>query len=182
MKKILIHLADGFEEIEAMTLVDVLRRAGCDAVTVSVMAKREVTSARGVTIVADKLFKEVDYAGYDMILLPGGQPGSDNLNQHVGLKKQIKTFHEQGKYIAAICAAPMVLGGLGILKGKKATCYPGMETKLIDAACTGNSVEVDGNIITGRGPGTALLFSLTLVELLVGIEKVDDLKRAMIIA
>jgi 4-methyl-5(b-hydroxyethyl)-thiazole monophosphate biosynthesis len=181
MKKVLIHLANGFEEVEAITPVDVLRRAGCEVITVSVTGKKEVTSTRGVTILADKLFTEVDYEQADLIVFPGGQPGSDNLNRHEGLKKQIKTFHEKGKMIAAICAAPLVLGSTGILKGKWATCYPGTEPQLIGATCTGNAVEVDGNIITGKGPGVALKFSLTLVEKLVSKAKADEVKRAMII-
>jgi 4-methyl-5(b-hydroxyethyl)-thiazole monophosphate biosynthesis len=181
MKKVLIHFADGFEEIEAITPVDVLRRAGCEVITISVTGKNEVTSARGVTISADKHFFEADYEHADLIILPGGQPGSDNLNRHEGLKKQIKIFHEQGKMIAAICAAPLVLGSTGILKGKKATCFPGTEPRLIGATCTGNAIEVDGNIITGKGPGVALMFSLTLAEMLVGKAKADEVRRAMIV-
>ena len=121
MKKIFIHLADGFEEVEAITPVDVLRRAGCEVVIVSVTGKKEVRGAHGITVLADRLFEESDYEHADMILLPGGQPGSDNLNRHEGLKKQIIVFHEQDKMIAAICAAPLVLGSAGVLKGKKAT-------------------------------------------------------------
>jgi 4-methyl-5(b-hydroxyethyl)-thiazole monophosphate biosynthesis len=181
MKKVLIHFADGFEEIEAITPVDVLRRAGCEVITVSVTGKNEVTSTRGVTILADKHFIEADYEQADLIILPGGQPGSNNLKGHEGLKKQIQAFHQQGKMIAAICAAPLVLGSAGILKGKKATCYPGTESQLTGATCTGNAVEVDGNIITGKGPGAALKFSLVLAELLVGKAKLDEVKRAMIV-
>jgi 4-methyl-5(b-hydroxyethyl)-thiazole monophosphate biosynthesis len=181
MKKVLIHFANGFEEVEAITPIDVLRRAGCEAITVSVTGKKEVTGAHGVSVIADKLFEEVNYSQADLIVLPGGQPGSDNLNKHEGLKKQIKAFYDQGKLISAICAAPLVFGGMGILRGKKATCYPGVEQQLTGANCTGNAVETDGNIITGKGPGVALKFSLTLVEMLVGKAKVDELRRAMII-
>lgn len=177
MKKVLIHFANGFEEVEAITPVDVLRRAGCEVITVSVTGKKEVTSTRGVTILADKLFVEADYDQAHMILLPGGQPGSDNLNRHEGLKKQLLTFHQQGKLIAAICAAPLVLGNLGILKGKRATCYPGVESQLTGATCTGNAVEIDGNVITGKGPGVALKFSLALVEKLVDKAKSDELRK-----
>jgi 4-methyl-5(b-hydroxyethyl)-thiazole monophosphate biosynthesis len=181
MKKVLIHFADGFEEIEAITPVDVLRRAGCEVITVSITGKNEVTSRRGVIVIADKHFVEADYEQADMIVLPGGQPGADNLNHHEGLKKQIKALHEQGKMIAAICAAPLVLGSTGVLKGRKATCYPGTEPQLAGATCTGNAVEVDGNIITGKGPGLALKFSLTLVEKLLGKAKADEVKSAMIV-
>jgi 4-methyl-5(b-hydroxyethyl)-thiazole monophosphate biosynthesis len=180
MKKVLIHFADGFEEIEAITPVDVLRRAGCDVITISISGSREVTSKRGVVVMADKLFEEVDYEAADMIVLPGGQPGADNLNTHAGLKKNIIRFNDGGKLVAAICAAPLVLGSSGILKGKRATCFPGTESKLTGAVTTGNAVEVDGNIITGKGPGAALSFSLTLAERLVGKEKADEVRRAMI--
>ena len=181
MKKVFIHFADGFEEVEAITPVDVLRRAGCEVTIVSVTGKKGVTSTRGVSIMADALFEDVDYAKADLILLPGGQPGSDNLNRHEGLKKQIRSFHNQGRMIAAICAAPLVLGSAGILKGRKATCYPGCESLLTGATCTGNAVEIDGNIITGKGPGLAMKFSLTLVEQLIGKAKADEVRRAMIV-
>jgi protein deglycase len=182
MKKVLIHFANGFEEVEAITPVDVLRRAGCEVVTVSVTGKKEVTSTRGLTVLADKLFSEADYEMADVILLPGGQPGSDNLNRHEGLRNQIKAFQDQGKILAAICAAPLVLGGAGVLKGKRATCYPGVESLLTGATCTGNEVEVDGNLITGKGPGVAMKFSLTLVEKLVGKGKADEIRSAMIVS
>jgi 4-methyl-5(b-hydroxyethyl)-thiazole monophosphate biosynthesis len=180
MKRVIVHFAEGFEEIEAITPVDVLRRAGCEVITVSISGKREVTSKRGVTIIADKQFQEVDYEQADMIVLPGGQPGADNLNKHQGLKKNIVRLNDQGKFVAAICAAPLVLGSAGILKGRKATCFPGTEPHLTGAITTGNAVEVDGNIITGKGPGVALAFSLILAEKLVGKEKTDDLRKAMI--
>lgn len=179
--KVLIHLADGFEEVEAITPVDVLRRAGCEVVTLSVTGKREVTSTRGVIVVADKLFNESEYITADAIVLPGGQPGADNLNRHEGLRKQIQLFHAKGKIISAICAAPLVLGGAGILKGKKVTCYPGVESKLTGATITGNLVEEDANIITGKGPGAAMKFSLTLVERLIGRNKADEIRKAMIL-
>jgi 4-methyl-5(b-hydroxyethyl)-thiazole monophosphate biosynthesis len=181
MKKVLVHFAHGFEEIEAITPVDVLRRAGCEVVTVSVTGTHEVTSTRGLTVLTDRLFVESDYEHADMIVLPGGQPGADNLNKHEGLKKQIEILNSRGKFIAAICAAPLVLGSTGILKGKKATCYPGVEKLLMGAIFTNSDVEIDGNIITGRGPGLALKFSLALVEKLMGSVKVEDLKKAMLI-
>lgn len=180
MKKVIIHLADGFEEVEAITPIDVLRRAGCEVVTVSISGKNAVTSRRNVTVMADKLFTEANYDQADMIVLPGGQPGANNLNSHDGLKKQIVNFNNKGKWVAAICAAPLVLGSAGVLKGKKATCYPGTEPELTGAQVTGNPVEVDGNIITGKGPGVALQFSLVLAEKLVGKEKAEELKEAMI--
>ena len=181
MKKVLIHFAEGFEEIEAITPIDVLRRAGCEVVTVSVTGNSEVTSARGLTLLADKHFVEADYEDADMIVLPGGQPGANNLNRHEGLKKQIQQFHSQGKFVAAICAAPLVLGSTGILKGKRATCYPGTEAQLTGATCTGNGVERDGHIITGKGPGFALDFALLLAEVLTGKDKANEVRKAMLI-
>lgn len=181
MKKVLIHFADGFEEIEAITPIDVLRRAGCEVVTVSVTGKNEVTSSRGVTLVADTHFVEADYDHADMIVLPGGQPGANNLNKHEGLKKEIQEFYRQGKFVAAICAAPLVLGSTGILKGKKATCYPGTEPQLTGATCTGNGVERDGHIITGKGPGFALDFALLLAEVLTGKDRANEVRKAMLI-
>ncbi len=181
MKKVLIHFADGFEEIEAITPIDVLRRAGCEVVTVSVTGNSEVTSTRGVTLVADTHFVEADYDHADMIVLPGGQPGANNLNKHEGLKKEIQEFFRQGKFVAAICAAPLVLGSTGILKGKRATCYPGTEPQLTGATCTGNGVERDGHIITGKGPAFALDFALLLAEVLTGKDKANEVRKAMLI-
>jgi len=181
MKKVFIHFANGFEEVEAITPVDVFRRAGFEVTTVSVTGKKEVTSTRGIVVLADALFQEVDYTGADLVVLPGGQPGSDNLNRHEGLIKQIRLLHEKGRLIAAICAAPRVLASAGILKGKRVTCYPGTDELLTGATVTGNMVEVDGNIITGKGPGAAMKFSLTLVELLAGKSKADELKKAMFV-
>lgn len=181
MKKIFIHFADGFEEIEALAPVDILRRAGCDVTIVSMMDRKEVTSSRGVKIVADKLFEEMNYAEADMLVLPGGMPGSKNLDEHKGLKDKIVEANKSGKWIAAICAAPMVLGHLGLLKGKKATCYPGNEPDLIGATVTGASVEEDGNIITAKGAGVSVKFGLALAEVLVGKEKADEIKVKMMV-
>jgi protein deglycase len=179
MKKVFIHLATGFEEVEAITPVDVLRRAGCEVTMVSVTGKREVTSTRGVAVQADTLFEATDYSRADVILFPGGQPGSDNLTRHEGLKKLIPEFYRQGKVIAAICAAPMVLANAGILQGKRVTCFPGTESRLQGAICTGNAVEIDGNIITGKAAGAAMKFSLALTEHLVGKSKADELRKIM---
>jgi 4-methyl-5(b-hydroxyethyl)-thiazole monophosphate biosynthesis len=179
MKRVFIHLANGFEEVEAITPVDVLRRAGCEVTLVSVTGKREVTSARGLAVQSDRLFEDMDYSQADVILFPGGQPGSDNLTKHEGLKKLIPEFHRQGKMIAAICAAPMVLANAEILEGKRVTCFPGTESRLKGAICTGNAVEIDGNIITGKAAGAAMTFSLALTELLVGKSKADELKKIM---
>jgi protein deglycase len=181
MKKIFIHFADGFEEIEALAPVDILRRAGCDVTIVSVMGRKEVSSSRSVKIIADKLFEEMNYAEADMLVLPGGMPGSKNLDEHQGLKDKIVEANKSGKWIAAICAAPMVLGHLGLLKGRKATCYPGNEPDLSGATVTGASVEKDGNIITAKGAGVSVKFGLALAEVLVGKEKADEVKAKMMV-
>ncbi len=182
MKPIYIHLTEGFEEIEAITIVDVLRRAALNIQTVSLTGKLEVSGSHGIIIKADTLFEKVNYEEAQMIILPGGMPGSKNLMEHPGLKKQLLKFGEEGKYIAAICAAPMVLGDLGILKGKKAVCYPGFEGYLNGAMLQTSLTCVDGSIITGKGVGTALDFALKIVELLRGSETYEKLRQAMLVA
>jgi 4-methyl-5(b-hydroxyethyl)-thiazole monophosphate biosynthesis len=180
-KKVLVHFADGFEEIEALTPVDVLRRAGCEVTMVSVMDTLQVKSSRGVIIMADKLFKEVNYTEADMLVLPGGMPGSKNLDNHEGLKAKLLEADKNNKWLAAICAAPMVLGHLGLLKGKNATCYPGNEPDLIGAHLKGTAVEKDGKIITGKGAGSSLKFSLALVEALINKEKAKEIADKMMV-
>jgi len=179
MKRVVIVFADGFEEVEAITPVDVLRRAGCDVQMVSITGKKEVTSTRGVRIIADALWEEISAEEADMIVLPGGQPGAGNLDRHEGLKQALLRFAQEGKWIAAICAAPLVPGHLGLLKGKKVTCFPGTEKELEGALCTGNPVESDGFVLTGKGAGVALPFSLLLVEKLFGKEKAEEIKHRM---
>ncbi len=181
MKTIFVFLATGFEEIEALTPVDVLRRAGLDVQTVSVMNEQTVAGAHGVPVVADKMFAEINPEDAEMILLPGGLPGATNLDEHAGLSELIMKFAEAGKPLAAICAAPLVLGNRGLLQGKKATCYPGFETYLSGAEYTANLVEVDGNVITGKGPGAAMEFAFAIVEKYCGIAKVQELKQGMMI-
>ncbi len=179
--EIALHLAEGFEEIEAVSIIDVLRRAGFEVTTVSVTGEFKVTGSHGIPIIADKLFEDVGYGEVGMIVLPGGMPGTKNLNAHEGLKKQILHFHESGKNIGAICAAPLVFGQAGVLKGKKATCYPGFEDYLEGATVTGSSTEVDGNIITGKGAGVAIDFSLKIVEMLKGKAAATELAEKMIV-
>ena len=163
-----VFLADGFEEVEALTAVDVLRRAGVDVKTVSIQEGPVVPGAHGIDVHADLMFSNCNFNEANMLVLPGGLPGSTNLLAHQGLKEQLLDFAEKGKNIAAICAAPMVLGAHGILKGKKATIYPGIEDKLIGAIPTGEAVTVDGNIITGMGPAKAMEFALALLMQLKG--------------
>lgn len=180
-KKIAVHLANGFEEIEAITIIDVLRRAELDVVVVSVSGKPKVTGAHKIGVMADVLFENMDYTEVDMIVLPGGMPGASNLNAHEGLKKMILKFDNENKALGAICAAPLVYGNLGLLKGKKAVCYPGFENQLIGASVSMEPVVKSGNIITGRGIGAALKFALSIVSDLVSGEKADLLAKQMLV-
>lgn len=178
--KIYLHLAEGFEEIEAITVVDVLRRADMDVETVSITGKKEVAGAHNITVTADKLFEEINYDKGTMIVLPGGMPGTINLENHAGLTEKIKAYARQDKRLAAICAAPMILGRLGILNYKTATCYPGFEKELIGANYLASvPVVQSGKIITSRGPGTAILFALKIVEVLIGPNKAEAIRESM---
>ena len=181
MKTIFVFLADGFEEIEALTPVDILRRAGLSVKTVSVMDEQVVAGAHGVPVMADVMFDEVNAEDAEMILLPGGLPGATNLDAHQGLSQMILDFAKEEKPLAAICAAPLVFGNRGLLEGKKATCYPGFETYLKGAQYTAALVEKDGNFITGKGPGAAMEFAFAIVEKYCGMDKVNELKQGMMI-
>lgn len=178
---ILIHLATGFEETEAVTIIDVLRRADLDVTTVSIADSLEVTGAHNITIEADQLYDEADYNMASMIILPGGMPGTTNLMNHTGLMGQLKRFYEEKRFIAAICAAPMILGSLGFLQNRKAVCYPGFESKLTGATVLNAPFVVDEHIVTGRGVGTALAFSLEIVRLLKGENLASELRTALVI-
>lgn len=164
MKKIAVMMAQGCEEIEALTVVDVLRRGKFDVTTVSVSGDKNITSSHNVTFLADKLFSEMNFEEFDGIVLPGGMPGTTNLGQHQELGEVLLKMNGAGKLVAAICAAPSVLGGLGILDGKKATSFPSFSDKLGGACYVNEAAVVDGNIITGRGMGAAIDFSLAIVE------------------
>lgn len=179
MKKALIFLTTGFEEIEALATVDILRRGNVEVKTVSLTGTKIVEGSHGVPVVADLMFKEAGFTTADILILPGGTPKIDD---HEGLKKEVKAFYEKGKTIAAICAAPMVFGGLGILKGKRATCYPGFEKYLEGAILeTDKAVVVDGNVITGRGPGLTFDFALALLEILEGKAKRDEVAKGLLL-
>ena len=180
--KVAVHLAEGFEEIEAVSIIDVLRRAGIETRVVSVTGKKEVTGSHHIQVTADVLFEEVDYSTIDMIVLPGGLPGANNLKDHTGLGKQILDFYKNGKPLGAICAAPLVFGNLGILENRKATCFPGFENQLIGAEVTGAEVETSGKIVTGKGAGVAIKFALKIVEQLKGKELAEELGRKMIVS
>lgn len=179
---ILIHLATGFEETEAVTIIDVLRRANLDVSIVSITDSLAVTGAHNITFIADQLYDEADYTTAAMIILPGGMPGTTNLMNHTGLMGQLKKFHEEKRFIAAICAAPMILGSLGFLQNRKAVCYPGFESKLTGATVLNAPFVLDGNIVTGRGVGTALDFSLEIVRMLKGELLASELRSALLIS
>lgn len=180
MKKIAVHLAEGFEEIEAISIIDVLRRAALQVEIVSITGELEVTGSHNIKVFADALFESMDYTEVDMIVLPGGMPGANNLKAHAGLREQILNFADSRKPLGAICAAPMVFGNLGLLKEKKATCYPGFEDELHGAIITGNRVEQVENIVTGKGAGVAIEFALKIVEMLKGKDEAEKLAGKMI--
>lgn len=181
MKSICIFLAEGFEEMEAMFPLDILRRGGLNVKTVSVTGNKTVTSSHQVPVVADMLFEDLNEAEVEMIVLPGGLPGATNLDAHAGLDKLIMSFAAAGKPLAAICAAPMVYGKRGLLKGKKATCYPGFEKYLEGAETTGAMVEQDGNFITGKGPGAAFDFASAIVAKFAGNAKIEEVRAGMLL-
>lgn len=181
MKRVALFLANGFEEIEALGTLDILRRAQIPVVTVSITVNRTVIGAHDIPVIADCTFQETDFSAVEVLVLPGGMPGAKNLNEHAGVKKLLLDFNEQGKLIAAICAAPMILGGLHLLESKRATCYPGFEQELIGADVTGESVVIDGNIITGRGPGLAFDFALKLVEQIAGSATRGEVQKGLLL-
>ncbi len=175
MSKTAIFLADGFEEIEALTVVDLLRRADIEITTVSIMGRNEVTGSHGITVKADELFENADIDECDMLILPGGQPGTSNLFMCEPLKDKINEFNAKGKMLAAICAAPTVYGRMGLLNGRKACCYPGCEVDLDGADIQTLEVTVDGNFITSRGMGTAIPFGLAIIEHFQGAKAASDM-------
>lgn len=185
MSKVSVFFADGCEEVEALTVVDLLRRAGIHTDMVSITGNQLVTSSHQVGIQTDVLFEEMDFSDTDLLVLPGGMPGTLHLQAHEGLTTLLKKYDEEGKqgnnkYVAAICAAPSVLGGLGILKGRRACCYPGFEEKLTGAEVEESPAVRDGHVITGRGMGTAIPFGLKLIEVLCGAEKAEEVKKSIV--
>ena len=182
MKTNFIFLADGVEEVEALTSVDVMRRAGMPVVTVSINEGLEVTGAHGVTVLADSLFGENDYSDAEWLVLPGGMPGATNLAAHEALCDLLQAHDERGGRIGAICASPsVVLAPLGILQGRQAVCYPGMEATVGDVAWGTGPVAVAGNVVTGNGPAAAAAFALTMVAEAVGRDVADQVAGGMLL-
>lgn len=180
-KKFAVHLADGFEEVEAVSIINVLRRAELDVLVVSVTGKLAVVGAHRLQVIADVLFDQVNYDEIYMFVLPGGMPGAANLDAHAGLKSMIKKFSAENRQLAAICAAPLVYGNMGLLEGKQAVCYPGFENYLKGAEVLSVPVVESGNIITGRGPGLAIKFALKLVEKAVSADKSKLIAQQMLV-
>ncbi len=180
MKKLAVFFAEGFEEIEALTVVDICRRGGLSVDMVSVTEELLVTSSHGVSVKTDKTYSQADFEEYDMIVLPGGMPGTKHLEAHEGLMGQVDDFYKRGKYIAAICAAPGIFGHKGILKGRKACSNPGFESHLEGAEVTAGPVEISDNVITSRGMGTAVEFGLAILSVFCGEEAVCEMKKRIV--
>lgn len=180
MKKIAVFFAEGFEEIEALTVVDLCRRAGIDTLMVSVAGQKAVTGSHKIAVAMDAAFEDVDFTQLDMIVLPGGMPGTKNLEAHSGLMTQVDAFYAAGKGVAAICAAPSILGHRGLLKGRKACSYPGFEKELEGAEVVYDSVAVSDHVITSRGMGCAIDFSLAIIEALCEKETAEKMAEAII--
>ncbi len=181
MKKVYIYLADGFEEAEALVPADMLRRAGIEAILVSITDNTIVTGARGIKVVADCVIADADIADADMIMLPGGYPGFENLANSVSVMEAIRFMSENDRYIAAICGAPaIVLGKNGYLKDKRAVCYPGMEDDLNCKHIYNNDVCIDGNIITAKAAACALEFAFAIIQCLCGDNVAEKVKKSVV--
>jgi len=177
--KVFLFLADGFEEIEAIAPIDILRRAEIEVVTVSISDNKLVRGAHNIFVQADSLFSETDFSEDCLLLLPGGMPGTKNLDAHVGLKNLLKEHAENKKPIAAICAAPSILGKMGLLDGKDAICFPGFEDQLIGAVVSKDKVVKSGLITTAKAAGVAIQFALKLVEDLKGKKIAEKIAKSI---
>lgn len=180
MKKNYVFLADGFEEIEALTVVDLLRRAQLEVMTVSIKEETQVMGSHRIPVIADAVFSQTDCSDGDLLFLPGGAVGTQNLGNCQPLLELVKTYAAQGKKVAAICAAPTILAKLGLLDGRRATCYPSMMEELAGAKKTTDPVAVDGNITTSRGLGTAIDFALELIAQLLSPEKAKEIAESIV--
>ena len=177
---IAVFFANGYEEIEALTVVDLTRRAGIETWMISITDEKTVTGSHGITVSMDKTLSEVNFEEVDMIVLPGGMPGTLNLEACEPLMEKVKEFDANGKYISAICAAPTVFGHLGLLKGKKACCYPSMEDGLVGAEVTFEPTAVADHILTSRGMGTAIDFGLQIIARFQGQEAADEMAAKIV--
>lgn len=180
MAKVYTFLADGFEEIEGLTVVDLLRRAGIDTTMISISDTVEIYGGHGIVVTADKVFDEVSFDDVDMLVLPGGKVGVQNIGKHKELLNRIEEFVSDGKMVAAVCAAPSILGELELLKGRRATCYPGWEEHLHGAFTVTDSVVIDENIITSRGLGTSIDFALAIIRHFKGEEEAVNIANSIV--
>lgn len=178
--KVSVHLTDGFEEIEALAVVDILRRADIETIMVSMTSDMEVKGSHGIKVICNRLFNSFDFSEVNLMVLPGGMPGAAVLNQHEGLDELIREFVAADKPIAAICAAPMVLGTRGLLKNKNVVCFPGFEQYLPGSTISKQSLVWDGNFLTAKGAGVAIDFALAIVEHFKGKDFADELAAKMI--
>ncbi len=177
--KVLLFLAEGFEEIEAIAAIDIFRRADIEVVTISITDDKTVCGAHQVCIIADSVFEKTDFSGDFLIYLPGGLSGTTNLDNHAGLKQLISDQVSKGNEIAAICAAPLILGKMGILKGKDAICYPGFENQLLESNISEKTIVKSGTIYTAKAAGVAIQFALRIVEDLCGKEKAKEIEKSI---
>ena len=180
MKRAVMLFAEGFETVEALMVVDVLRRGGVEVTMTSINEEEFVRSSQGVNVEMDAIMGEIDVLAYDAIILPGGMPGTIHLGESEAVKKALLAMNDAGKIVSAICAAPGVLGKYELLEGKKACSYPDHEKNLTGAQILREPVVTDGNIITSRGVGTALEFGLRLLEVLESNEKADQIRKAIV--
>ena len=180
MPSVCILLAPGFEEIEAITVIDILRRAELDVVTVGLDANR-VEGAHGITVEADRVISDASSTPWDLVVLPGGLPGATNLRDDARVQALLQEQHAAGRRLAAICAAPIALGKAGLLEGRAATCYPGFEDQLTGADLATDRVVESGRVTTSRGPGTAIEFALALVEQLCDGETASRLREGLLV-
>lgn len=179
MKKVAVVLAKGFEEVEALVVVDLLRRAEIYVDTVA-LDEIEVYGSHGILVQGDEVFEDTEFSQYDMIVLPGGMPGTLNLREHLGLREVLKQFDRQEKWIGAICAAPLVLSRCGILHHRKFTCYPSVESQIPEGVFERKEVVRDGHVITSRSLGSGISFALTLIEVLAGTEKKREVATSIV--
>lgn len=180
MSKVYIFFADGFEDIEGLTVVDLMRRAGIDIQTVSIKETKEIRTSHEIDLLTDRTFGECDFSDADMLVIPGGMPGTKYLNEYQPLRDLLADFYKKGGKVAAICAAPTVLASLGFLEKRKATAYPSCMEGLAGAERSLESVVVDGNVTTSRGLGTAVDFALSLIGQLLGEKKADEIAESVV--
>lgn len=178
MKCVIIPLADGCEEMEVVIIADVLRRADINT-TLAAIGNVTVTASRGIKLAADCLWNDCNLSQYDAIIIPGGAEGVELIRKHNGVRDALKAQHASGRMVAAICAGPLVLHDAGLLKNRKATCYPTLAEKLPEADYICKTVVTDNNIITSRGPGTAFEFALTIVATLTGKDRAENVRNAL---